>query len=65
MPSASRCFLPGHVWHITRRCHKNDFLLKFAKDRDHWLHWLFEAMKRFAQLTGSCLTFDMSMCGKM
>ena len=28
------------------RCHKKEFLLKFAKDRKRWLHWLFEARKR-------------------
>ena len=22
MPRANRHFLPGHVWHITHRCHK-------------------------------------------
>ncbi len=47
MPRANRYFLPGHVWHITHRCHKKEFLLKFAKDRQSWLHWLFEARKRF------------------
>jgi putative transposase len=47
MPRANRYFLPGHVWHITHRCHKKEFLLKFAKDRKRWLHWLFEARKRF------------------
>jgi REP element-mobilizing transposase RayT len=34
------------VWHITHRCHKKEFLLKFAKDRQVWLDWLFEARKR-------------------
>ena len=33
MPRANRYFLPGHVWHITHRCHQKDFLLKFSKDR--------------------------------
>ena len=47
MPRASRHFLPGHLWHITHRCHERDFLLKFAKDRQRYLHWLFEAKKRF------------------
>jgi len=47
MPRANRYFLPDHVWHITHRCHKKAFLLKFAKDRKRWLHWLFEARKRF------------------
>ena len=47
MPRANRCFLPDHVWHITHRCHKKEFLLRFARDRQRWLHWLFEAKKRF------------------
>ncbi|MEZ4599875.1 MAG: transposase [Syntrophotaleaceae bacterium] len=47
MPRANRYFLPGHIWHITHRCHKQDFLLKFAFDRRAWLRWLFEAKKRY------------------
>ena len=47
MPRAHRHFLPGHVWHITHRCHQRKFLLKFARDRRRYLHWLFEAKKRF------------------
>lgn len=47
MPRANRHFLPGHIWHITHRCHKKEFLLKFDKDRDAWVSWLFEAKKRF------------------
>jgi len=47
MPRANRYFLPDHVWHITHRCHKKDFLLKFAKDRTAWIQWLFEAKKRY------------------
>jgi putative transposase len=47
MPRANRHFVPGHVWHITHRCHQQAFLLKFARDRDRYLHWLFEAKKRF------------------
>ena len=47
MPRACRYFLPGHVWHITHRCHKKDFLLKFAADRRAWVRWLFEAKKRY------------------
>ncbi len=43
---AGRHFLPGHVWHITHRCHKKEFLLKFARDRCRWLQWLFEAKNR-------------------
>ena len=47
MARAKRHFLPGHVWHITHRCHKKEFLLKFARDRRRWLRWLFEAKKRY------------------
>jgi len=31
----------------THRCHKKEFLLKFAKDRECWLRWLFEAKNRY------------------
>lgn len=47
MPRASRHYLPGYVWHITHRCHKKEFLLKFARDRHRWFQWLFEAKKRY------------------
>jgi len=48
MPRASRYYLPGYVWRITHRCHKREFLLKFARDRRRWLQWLGEAKKCFA-----------------
>lgn len=47
MPRANRYFLPSHIWHITHRCHQRKFLLKFARDRRRYLHWMFEAKKRF------------------
>ncbi len=47
MARANRHHLPGYVWHITHRCHKREFLLKFDKDKKRWMHWLFEAKKRF------------------
>ncbi|PHR27749.1 MAG: transposase [Desulfotalea sp.] len=47
MPRANRHYIPGCVWHITHRCHKQDFLLKFEKDRKRWRHWLYEAKKRY------------------
>jgi len=47
MARANRHYLPGnHIWHITHRCHKREFLLKFNRDRRNWLRWLFEAKKR-------------------
>ncbi|MFK5952299.1 MAG: transposase [Desulfobacterium sp.] len=47
MARAKRHYLPGHIWHITHRCHKKEFLLKFARDRRRWVEWLFEARKRY------------------
>lgn len=47
MPRANRHFVSGHLWHITHRCHKKSFLLRFARDRRAYLAWLFEAKKRF------------------
>jgi putative transposase len=39
--------VPGYAWHLTHRCHDRNFLLKFARDKVRWLHWLFEAKKRY------------------
>ena len=47
MARANRHYIPGTAWHITHRCHKKEFLLKFAKDRQRLVYWLFEAMKRY------------------
>ena len=46
MARANRYYIPGLIWHLTHRCHKKDFLLKFARDRKRWLRWLFESKKR-------------------
>ena len=50
MARANRHHIPGQVWHITHRCHKQEFLLKFSRDRTRWLQWLFEAKKRYGLL---------------
>jgi len=47
MARANRYFVAGNIWHITHRCHKKDFLLKFKRDRKCWMRWLYEAKKRF------------------
>lgn len=47
MARAHRHFLPGQVWHLTHRCHQKEFLLKFVKDRQRWLYWLFQAKKHY------------------
>jgi REP element-mobilizing transposase RayT len=58
MPRANRHFLPGQVWHITHRCHERAFLLKFGRDRLHYLHWLLQAKNRF----GLCVLDDSVTC---
>jgi len=52
MTRANRHCIPNCIWHITHRYHKREFLLEFAKDRQRWLHWLFEAKKRFGFCEG-------------
>jgi REP-associated tyrosine transposase len=47
MPRANRHHLPHHVWHITHRCHRQQFLLKFARDRQALIRWLYAARRRF------------------
>ena len=47
MARAKRHYIPGQIWHITHRCHRGEYLLKFAKDRQRWLQWLFEAKRRY------------------
>ena len=47
MARAKRHYIPGYIWHITHRCHKKDFLLKFSKDRHRYLQLLCQARKRY------------------
>jgi len=47
MARAKRHYIPGYIWHITHRCHKREFLLKFSKDRHRYLQWLYQAKKRY------------------
>ena len=57
MPRANRYFIPGSIWHITHRCHKREFLLKFDKDKKRWYYWLYQAKKRFKiSILNFCIT---------
>ena len=47
MARAHRHYLPGFIWHITQRCHKREFLLRFNYYRQRWLYWMNEAKQRF------------------
>ncbi len=37
MARAKRHYVPDQIWHITQRCHKREFLLKFKQDRQRWI----------------------------
>jgi REP element-mobilizing transposase RayT len=47
MPRANRSYLPGLIWHVTHRCHKKEYLLKFHRDKMLWIRWMHEAKLRF------------------
>ena len=47
MAREKRHFIPEYIWHITHRCHKREFLLKFVNDRHPYLQWLYQARKRY------------------
>jgi putative transposase len=47
MARANRYFRPGLIWHITHRCHKREFLLKFIKDKQTWSRWVLASKKLF------------------
>ncbi len=51
MARAKRQYIPGYVWHLTHRCHKREFLLKFSRDRRRWIEWLYQAKKRYSGLS--------------
>ncbi len=47
MARAKRHYIPGQIWHLTHRCHKQEFLLKLVQDKRRWLQWLYMAKKRY------------------
>ncbi len=47
MPRSLRHFLPGHIWHITHRCHDREFYFEQAAYRKLWIDWLKEAKDRY------------------
>jgi putative transposase len=47
MPRPTRFFIPGHVWHITHRCHNKAFLLDYQTYRKLWIKWLYEGISRY------------------
>ena len=57
MGRANRYLLPGQISHLTHRCHNREFLLRFARDRNAYLFWLREGLRRYpVTLLGYCIT---------
>jgi len=57
MPRASDYLLQGYTYHLTQRCHNQQFLLRFARDRDVYREWLREGIARHrVPVYGFCVT---------
>lgn len=57
MVRANRYILPGHIYHLTHRCHNRAFLLKFNRDRNTYRNWLREGVGRYkVSILGYCIT---------
>jgi putative transposase len=57
MPRANRYILPGHVYHLTHRCHDREFLLRFAVHRDAYREKLRQSVHEFdLSLLDYCIT---------
>jgi len=70
MPRTNRHALPGLLWHITHRCHRRRFLLRFSRDRRCWQYWLresnFDAEMRCLRATpGSYLANSVGTVGPL
>jgi putative transposase len=47
VPRANRYILPGHIYHLTHRCHNREFLLRFAVHRNRYREALRQAVDEF------------------
>ena len=47
MPRANRYLLPGHIYHLTHRCHNRLFLFRFAVHRNRYRAKLRAAANQF------------------
>ena len=57
MPRANRYYLPGHSYHLTHRCHDQEFLLRFGIDRNVYRQMLWESLQgSSAWLLSYCIT---------
>ncbi len=57
MPRPTLYLVEGYTYHLTHRCHNQEFLLRFARDRDAYRGWLREAARRYGvPVYGYCIT---------
>jgi putative transposase len=57
MPRIARILLPGHIYHLTHRCHNGSFFLRFDIIRREYRRRLWLAVRRFRiQMLNYCLT---------
>ncbi len=57
MPRSARLLLPGHIYHLTHRCHNGSFFLRFDTVRIEYRRRLWQAVRRFKiVMLNYCLT---------
>ena len=47
MPRRKRCWLDNACYHITHRCNNREFLFRYKKYRNFYMHHLFKMSKRY------------------
>ena len=57
MPRTNRLLLPGHIYHLTHRCHNGGFLLRFNNIRDQYRLRLWQSVRKFGiSILNFCIT---------
>lgn len=57
MPRAGRILLPGHIYHLTHRCHNGSFFLRFNIARAEYRRRLWQSVRQFEiRMLNYCIT---------
>ncbi len=57
MPRSARLLLPGHIYHLTHRCHNGSFFLRFDSTRTAYRQRMWEMARKFAMtILNYCIT---------
>ncbi len=57
MPRTKRFLLPGHIYHLTHRCHNGSFFLRSNNIRDQYRLRLWQAIRKFSiSILNYCIT---------